>query len=123
MASPVRLEKLLADIQAGKAPPVVLVVGDLVLAEPAGQKIAEAMAARAGCGVDVLRRPPGIEPILADLRTFSLFSSGKVVIVVDSAVLADRNAAADLIDQAGEDPPPNQKGGTGGAGGHERSLQ
>ena len=114
MASPVRLEKLLADIQAGKAPPVVLVVGDLVLAEPAGQKIAEAMASRAGCGVDLFRRPPGIESILADLRTFSLFSSGKVVIVIDSAALADRNAAADLIDQAGEVLPLSQKGGLGG---------
>lgn len=108
------LDKLLADIAAGKPFPVVLVVGDLVLAEPAGQRVAQAMAQRAGCAVDQRRRPTELGPILADLETFSLFSTGKVVVVVDSAVLADRNAAAGLLDEAGEVLPLSQKGGLGG---------
>ncbi|MEO8502878.1 MAG: hypothetical protein ABI609_03185 [Acidobacteriota bacterium] len=105
------IDKLLSEISAGQGPNVVLVVGDLVLAEPAGQRVAAALAKAAGCTVDLKRRPLGLQPVLADLRTFSLFASGKVVLVVDSAVLADRNSAASLIDDAGDALPLSQKGG------------
>lgn len=65
-------------------------------------RLAAALAAKGGCEVERYRRPPQLASVLADLRTYSLFSSAKVVLVVDSAVLADRGAAADLIDQANE---------------------
>ncbi|MCP4661542.1 MAG: hypothetical protein GY856_39580 [bacterium] len=76
--------------------------GDLVLAEPQATRLAAALAAKGGCEVERYRRPPRLTTVLADLRTYSLFASAKVVLVVDSAVLADRSAAADLIDQANE---------------------
>lgn len=114
------IDKLLSEISAGKPQGVYLVVGDLVLAEPLGQRLAEALAKAAGCGIDVRRRPLRLEPILADLRTFALFSAGKTVLVIDSATLADRNAAASLIDDAGDALPLSQKGG--GLGGREREA-
>jgi DNA polymerase III delta subunit len=87
---------------AGKPQPIHLVVGDLVLAEPEARRIAEEIAQAAGCAVEEHRRPPRLGPLLDDLRTFSLFASGKVLLVVDSAVLADRAAAAALLDDAAE---------------------
>src|SRR5262249_10131554 len=43
-----------------------------------------------------------LAPLVADLRTFSLFLPAKVLLAVDTAVLADRGAAAQLIDDARE---------------------
>jgi len=94
-----------AGADAAPAAPVYLVAGELVLAEPAAARLARALAERAGCTVQTHRRPPSLVPLLDDLRTYSLFASGKVVLAVDSAVLADRNAAADLIDDAAEALP------------------
>ena len=101
-------EELLATVaREGADPPspVYLVAGELVLAEPAAERIARALAERAGCAVETHRRPSSLTPLLDDLRTYSLFASGKVVLAVDSAVLADRGAAADLIDDAAEGLP------------------
>ena len=84
---------------------VFLLSGELVLAEPAAGRVAAALAATAGCEVEVHRRPPQLAPLFQDLRTYSLFSAAKVLLVVDSAVLADRSAAAELIDDAGEALP------------------
>ena len=108
---------------------MALVAGELVLAEPAAMRLAQAAAERAGAGrsgsagaggagsaIQVHRHPPRLGPLLQDLRTYSLFSSAKVVVVVDSAVLADRSAAADLVDQAAEALPL----GAGEAGEGER---
>jgi len=100
----------MADAVAGllkaleNAPPqqVYLVHGDLVLAEPAAERLAASIAEKAGCSVDERRRPARLGPIFEDLRTYSLFEPAKVVLVVDSAVCADRNAAAALIDQVDE---------------------
>ena len=78
--------------------------GDLVLAATAGERLAAALAAP-GAAVETHRRPPSLAPLLADLRTFSLFVSAKVVLAVDTAVLADRGAAALLIDDAREALP------------------
>ncbi|HEV2856621.1 MAG TPA: hypothetical protein VHC97_27790 [Thermoanaerobaculia bacterium] len=94
--------------QSGQSSQVCLVHGDLVLAEPAAQRIAEALARAAGlapAAVEVHRRPPSLGPLLQDLRTYSLFASGKVVLAMDSAVLADRSAAGELIDDAAEVVP------------------
>jgi hypothetical protein len=92
----------------GNPPQVCLVHGDLVLAEPAAQRAAEALAASAGlaaAAVEVHRRPASLAPLLQDLRTYSLFAAGKVVLAVGSALFADRSAAGELIDDAAEVVP------------------
>ena len=89
--------------RAGALPrPVWLVHGDLVLAEPAAERLAAALATPTGAAVETHRRPPSLAPLLADLRTFLLFVPAKVVLAVDTAVLADRGAAAQLVDDARE---------------------
>jgi hypothetical protein len=67
--------------------------------------------------IEVHRRPAALSPLLQDLRTFSLFASGKVMLVFDSAVFADRNAAGELIEDAAEVVPLSS-----GAEGEGRSL-
>ena len=104
MADPV--DRFLAELTRG-APPqarpqVYLVHGDLVLAEPAAERVAAALADALGCAPERHRRPPSLAPFLQDLRTFSLFAASKALLVVDSAVFADRGAAAELIDDASE---------------------
>ena len=96
------LDQLLDEVDAGRIHPVYLVAGDMVLAEPQAVRLAEALAAKASCQVERYRRPPTLAPILADLKTYSLFAAAKVVLVLDSAMLADEKDAAELIDQAGE---------------------
>jgi hypothetical protein len=107
MANPI--ESFLARLtQSGQPAAVCLVHGDLVLAEPAAQRIAEALAHTVGlppAAVEVHRRPASLSPILQDLRTYSLFAAGKVVLAADSALLADRTAAGELIDDAAEAVP------------------
>lgn len=86
-------------------PQVCLVHGDLVLAEPAAVRAAGALAAAHGLPVErveVHRHPSSLAPILQDLRTYSLFGGAKVLLALDTAVFADRNAAAGLIDEAAE---------------------
>ena len=54
-----------------QAPQVCLVYGDLVLAEPAAKRVAEALAGSAGlpsAAVEVHRRPVSLAPFLQDLR-------------------------------------------------------
>lgn len=99
------LNALLKNVAAGKIEPVYLVTGDLVVAEPQGQKLADALAEKAGCEVERYRRPATISSVLADLRTYSLFGNAKVILVVDSAILADQKGAAELIDQAADALP------------------
>ena len=94
------VDAVLASIAGGDAKPVYLVTGDLVLAEPASSKLATALAEAAGVEVTQVRRPGTLGEVLQDLRTYSLFDSGKVLQVIESALLADRSAAADLIDDA-----------------------
>lgn len=102
------IEPVLEAISAGRRESVYLVHGDLVLAEPPAQRLAAALAEAAGCEVEVRRRPARLAPILGDLRTYSLFSSAKVVVALDTAVLADRAAAADLLDDAEAALPPGE---------------
>ena len=85
-----------------------------MLAEAAAQRLARGLAERSGCRVQVHRHPPRLSPLFEDLRTFSLFEPAKVVLAVDTALLADKAAAADLVDQAAEAVPLS--GGTGGGG-------
>lgn len=80
----------------------------MVLAEPGARRAAEALARTAGlepAAVEVHRRPVSLSPFLQDLRTYSLFTTGKVLLVAGSAVFADRAAAGELIDDAAEVVP------------------
>lgn len=95
-----KIETFLAGLSHQEPPQVCLVQGDLVLAEPAALRVAEALAKGAGIAVETYRHPPSLSPLLQDLRTFSLFASAKVVLAVDTAAFADREAASELIDDA-----------------------
>ncbi len=117
------VEAFLARLTAGgERPGVCLVTGDLVLAVPAAERIAEALAAAVGCAVESHRHPASIAPLLADLATYSLFAPGKVLLAVDTAVLADRSAAATLIDDAQEGIPAGGAGEARGLGARERQA-
>ena len=87
--------------------PLYLLVGDPVLAEPAASRLGAALAERAGGTFALRRRPADLLPLLEDLRTFALFGGGKVLAVVDTAVLADRAAAAELVAEALAAPTPS----------------
>ncbi|HEY4575034.1 MAG TPA: hypothetical protein VIJ26_13745, partial [Thermoanaerobaculia bacterium] len=114
MADPV--ETFLSRLtRGGQTPQVCLVHGDLVMAEPAARRVAEALAHAAGlppAAVEVHRRPQSLSPLLQDLRTFSLFASGKVLLATATAVFADRGAAGELIDEAAEAVPMATDGHT-----------
>ncbi len=114
---------MLKAIAGGETSPVYLVSGDLAVAEPQAEKIAKALAESSGCTVESRRRPAGIGEILQNLRTFSLFDAAKVVLVVDSAIFADRKAASELIDQAEKALPVEGELDVGGREGASRLLQ
>jgi hypothetical protein len=95
---------------------VYLVEGDRATAEPAARRLAEALAQRAGCALEAHVRPPRLSPILGDLRTYALFSSAKVLLVVETGALADRAAAAAFIDEAADAVPLSSSGGGEDAG-------
>ncbi len=99
-----KLDELIAKAESAEAQ-IFLLCGDLVVAEPAAKRLGEALAAAFDCGTTVVRHPPGLAQVLGDLQTFSLFEPGKVVVVVESALLADKGAAAALIDDAARQLP------------------
>ncbi len=117
------LDQVLKAIAGGETCPVYVVSGDLVVAEPQAEKLAHALAEKAGCAVESKRRPAGLGEILQNLRTFSLFDAAKVIMVVDSAIFADRKAAAELIDQAEQALPVDGELGVAGREGASRLLQ
>ncbi len=117
------LDQVLKVIAGGERNPVYVVSGDLVVAEPQAEKLAGALAESSGCAVETRRRPAGLGEILQNLRTFSLFDAAKVVLVVDSAIFADRKAAAELIDQAEQALPTEGVLGVAGREGAARLLQ
>src|SRR5581483_6688373 len=91
---------------AAPASPLYLVVGDAVLAEPAASRLGAALAEKSGGTFALRRRPADLLPLLEDLRTFSLFGGAKVLGAVDTAVLADRSAALELVAEALAVAPP-----------------
>lgn len=93
------MKSALEAIASGRVEPVYLVHGDRVLAEPEAERLAAALAERFGCEPLTVRRPDGLADAVADLRTFSLFASGKVVVVIESGALADRTTAGALFDE------------------------
>ena len=110
-AKSVSVDDLLASIEAGSAPSLIVVAGDSVLSEPPARRLAQAMAASSGCELSLYRRPADLGAVLNDLRTFSLFDSAKVALVTESAVFAERSQAADLLDDAAEALPLSQEEG------------
>ena len=96
---------MLGAIQDGPPSPIYLVRGDRVVSEPAAARLGEKLAGLVGCDLESHRRPPDLGDILADLQTFSLFATGKVVLASETAVLADLSGAAALIDDAAEAVP------------------
>lgn len=86
--------------------PVYLVRGDRALAEPRAERLAAALAERAGCAHQTYRLPESLAPIVNDLCTFSLFDGAKVALAVESAVFADKSAARELLAEAIEVLPP-----------------
>jgi hypothetical protein len=112
MADP--LDSFIQNATSGEGGPVYLVTGDRVLAEPAAERLAGALAEKSGCAAEIHRRPPRLTPLLEDLRTFALFAPAKVVVAVDTGVLADRSAAAAFLDEAGEALPLSGRGGSPG---------
>ena len=99
------LEAVLRSIDEGQRLPLYLVAGDRVLAEPAAIQLGQALGKSVGCEPEIHRRPADLGSVLADLKTYSLFAPAKVVVVVESSVLADSGAAADLLDEAVEALP------------------
>jgi DNA polymerase-3 subunit delta len=102
---PQSLETVLGSIEEGRIRPLYLVAGDRVLAEPAAIRIGQTLGESVGCAPEVHRRPTDLGLILADLKTYSLFAPAKVVVVIESSVLADSGAAADLLDETVEALP------------------
>ena len=94
------IDRLIARARDGELSPLTLIAGDLVLAEAAGVRLATALAEALGGTVEQRRRPTDLGPLVDDLQTFSLFGGGKVVLVVDSAVLGDKGAAAEIVGEA-----------------------
>ena len=94
------LDTLLSSLANGPAAPVYVVASDLVLGQPAAEQLARTLAERASCKPEIHRRPPKLVPLLNNLRTYSLFATAKVILAIDTAVLTNREAAADLVDDA-----------------------
>jgi len=102
MATKTRTEQIEAvesSISDGPSKALYLVAGDRVLSEPGAMKIARCLAGKADCEVEVHIRPVSLGTILADLKTYSLFAPAKVVVAVETALLADESAAAQMVDE------------------------
>jgi DNA polymerase III delta subunit len=100
-----QINSALERIERGAVRPLYLVAGDRIVSEPAAARVGQALADRVGCDVDILRRPESLTPALQDLRTFAMFASGKVTVVIESSTLADAATAPSLVDEAIEALP------------------
>ncbi len=117
------MRELLAAIAAGRSEPVYLVHGDRALAEPAAVRLASALAESFGCAPQTLRRPDSLADVVADLRTFSLFADGKVIVVIESGVLADRASASELFEEIRAELPWSGGAGDLKGGAREAALR
>ncbi len=96
------MQTLVDAARAGSAPPVILVRGHRALAEPAAGRLAAAIGELWGVDPVAFRHPERLGELVEDLRTYSLFAPGKIVVAVETGVLADREAAATLLAEARE---------------------
>jgi hypothetical protein len=94
---------------------VILVRGDRVLAEPMGSRLAAALGEIWGVAPHARREVDDLAVLTADLRTFSLFEPGKIVVVGETGILADRAAAAALVESLREALPVELGGELSGA--------
>ena len=118
-----QIENLCARLGTGERLPVYLVTGDLVVSEPAALELAQALVGEEG-QFETHRRPAKLSALLNDLQTFSLFQSLKVVVAIDTAVVADRKSAAALVGEALKVAPPAGEGLAGAErSGASRLLQ
>ena len=99
------MDDLVAAARAGKLAPVVLVRGDRVLAEPAARRLAAALAELWQVEPADVRHAGDLAAVVDDLRTFSLFATGKLVVAVETGIFADRDAAAELFAEVREALP------------------
>ena len=114
------MKELLDAARAGSLSPVVLVRGDRALAEPVATRLAAALGELWGVEPALLRHPENLAALVEDLRTFALFAAGKVVVAVGTGALADRAAAAELLDEVRAALP--WSGGAGDLSGAARTA-
>lgn len=79
------------------APPILLVRGERALAEPLAERLSARLAEAWQTEPVRLRHPGDLPAVVDDLRTYSLFSGGKLVVAVETGVFADKAAAAALL--------------------------
>lgn len=72
------------------------------MAEPKARELADRLAGEDG--YTVARHRESLAGVLDDLETYSLFGEAKVVVAVETALLADKKAAAALVDATVDDP-------------------
>jgi len=84
---------------------VVLVRGDRALAQPLAERLAGEVAGEWGVEAQELRSPDDLGEVLADLRTLALFEPGKLRIVVETGLLADKAATGKMLDAVREALP------------------
>jgi len=89
--------------------------GDRVLADPLGGRLAAALGEIWGVAPHSRREVDDLAGLTADLRTFSLFEPGKIVVVGETGILADRTAAATLFESLREALPVELGGELSGA--------
>jgi len=100
-----------------------VVHGDRALAEPAAARLASALGGTFGCVPQTLRRPDSLADVVADLRTFSLFADGKVIVVIESGVFADRASASQLFEEIRSELPWSGGAGDLKGGAREAALR
>ncbi len=85
--------------------PLYLVRGERALAEPLAERLSARLAEAWKTEPVRLRHPEDLPRVVEDLRTYSLFSTGKLVVAVETGVLADRAAAEVLLGQVRAEMP------------------
>jgi len=88
---------LLEAARDGTIAPVVLVAGDRALAEPAADRLAGEIAGLWGVEPQRTLHPASLAELTEDLRTVALFEPGKLVVAIETGLLADRSAASELV--------------------------
>lgn len=84
--------------RAPGASPILLVKGELALALPESERIAAAFAAEWGVEPVRARSAGELAGRIDDLRTFSMFHPGKIVVAIATGALADKDVAQELLD-------------------------
>jgi len=92
------LEHWLEAARQGGLSPLLLVRGSRALAEPMAARLAGEIGTIWETEPQTLTHPEDLGAVLADLRTYSLFGGGKIVVAIETGVLADRDAASAMLE-------------------------